>query len=67
MLVNVGTIEPAVAGATRPTSPNVDQLSVVRIGLHYLPYRHTFNMNITLHVCEGLEAIWAYTACALLA
>ena len=41
--------------------------TVALIGLHYLPYRHTFIMNITPHVCKGLEAIWAYRACALLA
>ena len=34
---------------------------------HYLPYRHTCIMNITPHVCKGLEAIWAYTVCAPLA
>ena len=28
---------------------------------------HTCIMNITPHVCKGLEAIWAYTACAPLA
>ena len=43
---------------TRPTA---------LVGLHYLPYRHTLYVNITPHVCKGLEAIWAYTACALLA
>ena len=56
-----------------PPSPNGDQLSgkksarpvnrlnvattVALIGLHYLPYRHIFDVNITPHVCEGLEAI----------
>ena len=40
--------------------------TVALLGLHYLPYRHTGDMNITPHVCEGLEAIRAYTACALL-
>ena len=41
--------------------------TVALIGLHYLTYRHTVDMNITPHVCEGLEAIRAYIACALLA
>ena len=41
--------------------------TVALIGLHYLTYHHTVDMNITPHVCEGLEAIGAYTACALLA
>ena len=36
--------------------------TVALIGLHYLPYRHTFNVNITPHVCKGLGA---YIACAL--
>ena len=43
---------------------------IALVGLHYLPYRHTLYMlyvNITPHVCKGLEAIWAYIACALLA
>ena len=38
--------------------------TVALIGLHYLPYRHTFNVNITPHACERLGA---YIACALLA
>ena len=43
---------------------------IALVGLHYLRYRHTLCMlyvNITPHVCKGLEAIWAYIACALLA
>ena len=43
---------------------------IALVGLPYLPYRHTLYMlyvNITPHVCKGLEAIWAYIACALLA
>ena len=43
---------------------------IALVGLHYLRYRHTLYMlyvNITPHVCKGLEAIWAYTACTLLA
>ena len=42
---------------------------IVLVGLHYLPYRHRLYMlyvNIAPHVCKGLEAIWAYIACALL-
>ena len=35
-------------------------------GLHYLPYCHTFNVNIASHVCKRLEANWAYIAFALL-
>ena len=35
---------------------------------HYPPIvTHDCIMNITPHVCKGLEAIWAYTACAPLA
>ena len=41
--------------------------TVALTGLHYLPYRHTFNMNRTPHVCKGLQALWAYITCALLA
>ena len=41
---------------------------IALVGLHYLRYRHTLlYVNITPHVCKGLEAIWAYIACALLA
>ena len=40
---------------------------IALVGLHYLPYRHTLYVNITPLDCKGLEAIWAYTACALLA
>ena len=29
--------------------------------------RYMLYVNITPHVCKGLEAIWAYIACALLA
>ena len=41
--------------------------TIALVGLHYLPYRHTLCVNITPHVCKGLEAIWAYIECALLA
>ena len=41
--------------------------TVALIGLNYLTYHHTVDMNITPHVYEGLEAIRAYIACALLA
>ena len=41
------------------------ETTVRLVGLDYLPYRHTFNVNIRPHVCEGLEAIWAYIACSL--
>ena len=40
---------------------------IALIGLHYLPYRHKLYINITPHVCKGLEAVWAYIECALLA
>ena len=45
---------------------------IALVGLHYLRFHHTLYMlyvNITPHVCKGLEAtcIWAYIACALLA
>ena len=46
---------------------------IALVGLGYITcplYRHTLYMlyvNITPHVCKGLEAIWAYIACALLA
>ena len=39
--------------------------SIALVGLHYLRYRHTLYMlfvNITPHVCKGLEAIRAYIA-----
>ena len=38
---------------------------IALVGLHYLPYRHTLYVNITPHVCKGLEAIWAYTVCSI--
>ena len=40
---------------------------IALVGSHYLPHRHTLYVNISPHVCKGLEAIWAYLACALLA
>ena len=36
--------------------------TVARPIAHYLPYCHTLYMlyvNITPHVCKGLEAMWA--------
>ena len=39
---------------------------IALVGSHYLPHRHTLYVNISPHVCKGLEAIWAYIACALL-
>ena len=41
--------------------------TIALVGLEYLPYRHTFNLNITPRACRGLETIWAYIACVLLA
>ena len=43
--------------------------TVVHIGLHYLPYRHRFKVNIiiTPHVSKGLDDIWAHIAYTLLA
>ena len=55
-------------------NPGLNMATVTRpialVGLHYLRNRHTLYMlyvNITPHVCKGLEAIWAYIVCALLA
>ena len=41
---------------------------IALVGLHYLRYRHTLYMlyvNITPHVCKGLEAICAYSVCSI--
>ena len=35
------------------------ETTVRLVGLHYPPYRQTFIVNITPHVCKGLEAIRA--------
>ena len=43
------------------------ETTVRLVGLHFLPYCQTFNVNITPHVCKGFEAISAYIACFLLA
>ena len=42
--------------------------TIALVGLHYLPHSHKLyvHVNITAHVCKGLEVIGAYIACALL-
>ena len=61
------TLDPKRFQSARPVSRLNVATTVALIGLHQLPYRHTFYMNITPRVCKGSEAIWAYIACALLA
>ena len=60
-------VNPKLFQSARSVNRLNEATTVALIGLHYLPCRHTVDMNITPHVCEGLEAISAYTACALLA